>query len=229
MTEGFPTIVFDELFHIGSLNAADKGTTHNRVSQEGNGLSVSLDPDAWMQIAKLGGNPIWVLRPTANNSFVDAHSLSESHWAMVMGWAQTQGLANPTEIIEVSWYDSEEDTRHAFHFDASVPGELERAQSELEDMEEQDGKLIRFSGWQTTPALNDRIGFSVSASMVKDMALTLYVEDVLFEAQGTQGVWWEDMLDVGAYSAPRGVIHHRTQASWVPTLAENNLERERVA
>ena len=75
----FPVLQFDDHCHIGTMKPSDKGRFHNKTSLEGNGLSVSEDPDAWRAIAKLGGFPTWSL--TRDGSlFVDAHALQESHW-----------------------------------------------------------------------------------------------------------------------------------------------------
>ncbi|WP_408903414.1 hypothetical protein [Methylobacterium radiotolerans] len=51
---GVPIIELGRVHHVGSLDPARWGSLH-RSSQEGPCLSVSLCPDAWTGIARLGG------------------------------------------------------------------------------------------------------------------------------------------------------------------------------
>ena len=44
---------------------------------------------------------------------------------------------------------------------------------------------------------------------VFDYVLPLYAEEL-----GYDGVWWEDILDIGKFSAPRGVIVPSKISSW---------------
>src|SRR3546814_7378418 len=85
-----PLVSFDALWHRGTMDAADKGCRGE--SHEGHGLSVSTDPDAWEEIAKLGGEPLWELSRDGNR-FLDAHGLSECHRRTMSDWAESEGLA----------------------------------------------------------------------------------------------------------------------------------------
>lgn len=242
MPIGWPTVVLDEVFHIGTLDPASKGQTHNTTSLEGSGLSVSVEPDAWREIARLGGNPTWELRSPEPRSFVDFHELKDEHWSAVMLWAESRGFVLSTEVIEVSWYDDECEERRAFVFDASQPKEVVSAQDEFDaliegnydDAEEAaadvDGpRMERHAAWRATPALNDRIGFDVSIGLVKDLALTVFVEDELYANEGFHGVWWMDNLDVGNLSAPRGVIHAAALPAWEREMLDDGLGSDRRA
>lgn len=223
----WPIIQQDEVFHIGTLDPNMKFKTHNATSLEGNGLSVSVDPDAWRSIARLSEHPTWSMtcRPAA--CFVDIHALTEAHWTNVLGWATDNGLVSPTEAIEVSWYDSEADQRVFTLFDATKPREAERAQAEYEDLVDSESEMKTSFSWMATPEMNERIGFKVDLGLVKDLALTMYCEDVLFDREGVHGVWWEDDLNPGAYSAPRGVIHARALPRWTSECIDGP-KRERA-
>lgn len=225
----WPTLAFDEVFHVGSMRPEMKGRTHNATSQEGNGLSVSRDPQAWTEIAKLGGEPTWSLKPAPGNQrcadFLDAHALTPQEWAVVTDWAQSVQLLQPARLVEISWLDEEADARRSMVFDLDDPRDAQAAQQEHESLiegaeDESDVQRIEFAGWRATPALNARMGFAVPLGLQNDLALTAYVEDVLFDAHGIHGVWWLDEVDVQALSAPRGVIHRKALSHWQATVVQ---------
>src|SRR3546814_10515345 len=97
-----PLVSFDALWHRGTMDAADKGCRGE--SHEGHGLSVSTDPDAWEEIAKLGGEPLWELSRDGNR-FLDAHGLSECHRRKMSDWAESEGLAVRADAWRWSRYD----------------------------------------------------------------------------------------------------------------------------
>jgi hypothetical protein len=200
------------------MDPSHKYATHNSTSLEGAGLSVSLHPEEWRQIAKLGGNPTWSLRMAGgmDAEFLDVHSLSDQHWVAVMDWACRHGFATKTQVIRVGWYDSEVDDFCAFTYPTSDPAKVAEAKAEYEALKEfdDDATYEVVDGFEATQALNERIGFAVESSLVSDMALTLYVESVLATSDGIQGLWWSDELDVHAYSAPRGVISLNALDQW---------------
>lgn len=220
-------IQLDKLYHVGIFDSKLKGTTHNASSQEGNGLSVSIHPEEWREIARLGEDPLWELEPKDAGVFVDHHALTDAHWQRVMEWATENGYATPTQVVRASWHDEELDERRYFEFDLSEPDAMERAQAEADDREDDDPRIEKHAGWKSTTALDERIGYALETSMVQSMVLTLYTEDVLYATDKAQGVWWEDTLDVQGLSAPRGVIHLQALSTWAskqveaPTLDED--------
>jgi len=210
----WPLITPHLVYHVGLLDPALKGATHNATSLEGNGLSVSMNPEAWRQIARLGDHPTWSLSHDSAR-LIKARSLTKAQWSVVMTWAQAQGLATIAETVDVSWFDDEAGERRKFSFDLSVPGEEAAAMEEFEGLDDvQDPKMERLRAWKATPLLSERIGFDIDVSLTADLALTLYCEDVLFESDAVHGVWWDDELNVAALSAPRGVIHRRALNDW---------------
>lgn len=219
-TKRWPTIDYAELFHVGTFDPAQKSKTHNATSLEGNGLSVSLHPGAWREIARLGEEPTWILRPAESQAFLDVRALDDTHWAASMQWAVAEQLAVPTQTLEVSWYDEDADARCTMIFNGEDPKDYEAAQAELEFCEGGSPELHQRSSFKATPALDARIGFPVDIACVRDMVITLYVEDVLHETLGLQGCWWADELDVYSHSAPRGVIHAKALAEWQRAVFE---------
>lgn len=211
MNSIWPTLAMHEVYHVGGMDASQKYATHNQISQEGNGLSVSLDPLAWRKIAKLGGQPVWILSTAAPAKFLDARALTPQAWQEILQWAQSQGLVQMAMKFKVSWYDSEMD-KHFF----STYGDMPAAQAEFDGYlaDGMEPAMMPVDVWVATPAMCDRIGFSVPDGFVENLALTLFAEDVLFESQDVHGVWWADQLDVSNYLAPRGVIHLRALRVW---------------
>lgn len=77
---------FPSLIHIGSLNPGDK----RGFSHEWQGLSVSLHPDAWEQIARLAG-PRWELS-VPGNRFVDFHALDDAARDRIVAWGVERAI-----------------------------------------------------------------------------------------------------------------------------------------
>jgi hypothetical protein len=88
---GFPLVLRPKLWHIGTLDAANKGTD----SYEGAGVSVSLDPMKWAKIARIGITPLWQAEK-ANGTFLNNKALTDDHRAIMAAWAVEQGLIAPS-------------------------------------------------------------------------------------------------------------------------------------
>lgn len=221
-----------KVFHLGTMDPQIKGRTHNACSLEGNGLSISTHPEAWREIARLGGEDKWELcREGAK--FVDLRSLGQEHLDAVIQWAQQQGLVEMVPVAQVS-YDGEypgEGFRTVAFFDMTCPEQQRMAKDELEAIEpEEHPRMETVDMPRATLAMNERVGFKVPMGHVGDIALTLYAEDVLHESLGLDGVWWEDDLSPADLSAPRGVIHLRALSSWqIEKVQERSLERRCAA
>jgi hypothetical protein len=199
-----PTRRCDEVFHIGTLDAADKGSVFSS-SYEGHGLSVSECPEEWERIAELGGLPWWELsRP--GGRFADAHMLDEEQRACVEAWGIGQGLVERVLAYKVSWYDSDrEDSVYMLFIDET---EARDELGEAEDEERQDRKLEKVEVLQGTTLLDSDMGFSTGLDCF-DFLLITYVE----KETELDGVWWDDILD-GDLSAPRGVIFPERVSAW---------------
>src|SRR3546814_17511865 len=94
------------MLHVLSHSAPTRRSSD--LGQEGHGLSVSMDPDAWEVIAKLGGEPLWELSRDGNRG-LDAHGLSECHRRKRSDWAESEGLAVRADAWRWSRYDDEAD------------------------------------------------------------------------------------------------------------------------
>jgi hypothetical protein len=192
-----PVKNFQKLFHVGSLDASHK----DLGSYEGSGISVSLHPNEWRQIANLSGN-IWQCIKL-NNKFIDFYKLSKKSKAVIEEWAIRSGLAIPKTSWRVSFYDDEDDENKYFTFydENKAKEEAESFDTEPEKIE---GTLV------STPRLAHRMLQRIDGVECFDLIVVAYAEDVM----KYDGVWWNEKLNVSNLSAPRGVIVPSMVSSW---------------
>lgn len=184
-----PRLTIARVFHIGTLNAADKGVVYPH-SHEGHGLSICLDPDEWERIARLGGLPRWSLT-CDDGSFLDAHALGERGRRRIADWGIAQGYVARARALRVRWWDSEDRCEYQ-----SLFGDLAEARDEAALME---GTVRSVVVLEATGRLDERIHMSAGRDCL-DQLLGVWVE----ETTDLDGVWWQD--EYRALSAPRGMI-----------------------
>lgn len=204
-----PTLTFPELYHVGSLNAEEKGND----SYEGAGLSVSVHPNAWRRIARIGGETWKVTK--AGNQFLNYHETTPEQHAEMVKWAVKQGYAEPTTYWSVSYYDDEWDEERVFYCDSREEAEEEAEGYDTDQIEEHPNKL------RGTEKLMQRCKVNKSHMQHPDhLIATVFADDVL----GLDGVWWEDTFDPSRLSAPRGVIFPDKVASFHFEKAEQAFD-----
>lgn len=202
-TGSLPVVKHTRLWHIGTLNAQRAGTN----SHEGPGLSVSVHPASWRQIAQLGGRAWWELN-NPSGVFLDFHKAKRDAKlkARVTDWALKKGLVEEGCVYTVSHFDDEMDTTLT-----SSHTDREEARIEAEAYE------VRARKKRTlvpTPAMTKRSRHSTPPlAFVLDFAFAFYAHD---ECPALDGVWWSDQLNPNNYSAPRGVIFDRAVSRWAP-------------
>jgi hypothetical protein len=205
--QGFPLKTVGFVFHVGTMDSDQKGATHNRTSLEGNGLSVSIHPKEWTQIARLGGQPTWQLKPLGRYiSFLDFHALSAENRDIISAWAVEKGLLRQTKLATITWNDDELGGNVSSTYDIGTPKSLIEARNQFNGYEEGEANWSESYGLVATAILDRRIGFPAPTGGAFAMAATCFVEDVLSTETHVDGVWWAEDLDPGRYSAPRGVI-----------------------
>jgi hypothetical protein len=190
---------FKTLFHVGTMNPEDKGITY-KYSYEGNGLSVSLEPERWIQIAKLGGFPTWKLHNNKNTSFLDFHSLSDQQIEEIKEWGKD--LFTEVECYLVESYNEEEE-QCFFSFDTRAEAEEEARDFDNSVDEHLISSTTRI---KASDLLKERVNIRDN-----DCALDLVISEWA-EAHGFDGIWWED--EYGYYSCPRGVIFKDRVNQW---------------
>lgn len=191
-----PTIKFDELHHVGTLDPEAKW--NKGTSYEGSGLSVSRHPDEWRRIARLGEAQTWTF-DTSDITLVDAHAISEVEVEVILEWAESTGLVERTQGWAVTWYDDELDS------DVSI------IVTDPADVafygDEEDHDIVETLTVVPTARMHEMVGFEVPDALAADQAVICYFES---EHPDIDGIWWEDRLDPDALSAPRGVIFRRS-------------------
>jgi hypothetical protein len=187
-----PVREFLAVTHIGTLNTEDRKT----MSYEGDGLSVSVDPDAWEYIARLGGSPWWTLTSTDGGPlrFLDAHALTDAQTDAIHEWAASHGLVTRGTAYRVYFWDDE--------LDGEVFQMTSRVEAETEAEDRDDARIETVDAWLPTASFTSR-GRCVDLSDTPDIVLATWVEQA---RPDLHGVWWNDTLDPVILSAPRGVI-----------------------
>lgn len=193
-----PLRALSRVCHIGTLNPAEKGT----FSHEAHGLSVSLDPEEWEMIAKLGGRP-WHLLARPGGVFLDYWALGRRARRQITRWGVEHKLVSTSYVHARSWWDDElKDTMRSLH--------ATRADAVADDDEHDAHRCIsRVVTHPGTAALQKRTGMSARDLDAFDALLVCYVED---EHPDIDGVWWADSH--GPLSAPRGCIVPARLAHW---------------
>jgi hypothetical protein len=188
--QSMPVRSFRKLWHVGTMDILLK----RRGSHEGTGLSVSTEPEAWKQINKgHTAGPTWELTK-AGNQFLNMHSLSARSRKRIADWGIAHRLVKASALYRYEYRDDELDDTVYSDFPTRIEAENEASAPE---------EVTEVQGLIATSKLLLRVSEdSLSPVMVPDFLATLFAEQEL----KIDGVWWQDILDPLAYSAPRGVI-----------------------
>lgn len=228
VTASFPRASLATVTHVGSLRPSDKGRQGD--SYEGDGLSFSKHPQAWVEIAHLGGQPWWEA-DMSHLRVLDGHaSLKDPQLrAVVEDWAQAQGWATRVTAHKVTWLDTEINRRMSVWCATA-----EEARREAESCE---GRARIVKAWAPTQALLDRLGHKHTPPDVANPHTDQAFLTVWAQEHGWDGMWWADRLRPKALSAPRGVIFPTSlnRVTWTPSpqspppVAEAPRQRRRVS
>lgn len=199
---GFAFRSFKKLWHVGDMNPKSK----QPGSLEGSGLSVSIHPEEWKEIAEIGG-ATWEL-VKAGNKFLNFHRLSKAQRKQITAWGVQNGFV---EEVAIGWrwvyFDSEAEEERYMEFATE-----QEAREEMEGQGEGEVVPAKGSSMKGTEKLKQRTKNPRADDMVVafDLLVTVYAEDEL----DCDGVWWEDTFDPAGLSAPRGVIFVGKLSSW---------------
>lgn len=191
-----PTRELELVYHVGTLRPEDKG----RRSYEGDGLSVSLHPEEWAAIARLG-DTIWALH-RAGARFLLAHRLDEDQRAGVISWGAARGWV----VHRRGWQISLDDDELGGRVSLRCLDEDEAAAEEASGAAE----IVACDVLVATPLFED---LTVQDGTIDpyDPLLAAWVARTRPELDG---VWWDDRYDPAAYSCPRGVIAPGSLHRW---------------
>lgn len=137
---GLPVLTLDEVFHVGTLDFADRAAW----SYEGDGLSVSVHPEEWAQIARLG-HAVW--RVTRSDEapfrFVDFHAVTADDRDLLRGYALSQGWMAQQVVWQVTF-----DTESGGQSTLICNTEADAA----EEAEGLDATIAATWAWRSTPS-----------------------------------------------------------------------------
>jgi len=191
---GFAFKSFAKLWHVGSMNPKDK----RPGSYEGAGLSVSVHPEDWQQIAEIGGD-LWELSKKGNK-FVNFHRMTKAQKQTIAQWGVQNGYVQHVEVWRATWYDDEREENVYADFLTQ-----QEAQAESDKV-----KLVK-NQLQGTDKLKQRThNPNTDTTVAFDLLVTVYAEEQL----ECDGVWWDDNYNPENLSAPRGVIFPNKLSTW---------------
>lgn len=219
-----PVLNLPVVYHVGTLDPGRRGQQW-AGSYEGAGLSVSLCPEAWEQIARLGGSP-WHACVRHDALYLDLMAMDDALLAEIQVWARDAGLIEQRAMWK-SWYWDEERENWSYLLSETREDaicQLQGVQEPDEDPEafldrmneEEEGNLpsgasslvedlfVYVLSEQGMRRAGQRFGQDQDAT---DMAIMFWAEDVLRAIMPeVVGVWWNERYDPNTLSAPRGAI-----------------------
>lgn len=190
-------IINEELYHIGDLNHKKQRIN----SYESDTLSVSLHPDDWIKIAKLGGKNKYILSKK-DAKFLDIVSaeIDALFLKEVNEWGLDKGYITTDKIYKNTWYDDEIDCEMFTLHDS-----YEEALKEC--MEEENISTI--NGIFPTELLNKERNHGEKIELINTQRFLLF--QYAKEEMKLDGIWIDSILDPNNYQAPAGGIFNMTE------------------
>jgi GNAT superfamily N-acetyltransferase len=205
----FPTRSFKKLWHVGTMDITKK----RKGSHEGDGLSVSPNPEAWEQINPFTGGDHWELTKPGN-LFLDFYRMNKAHKQELTEWGVRQGYVEAAGTWKYCYYDDEMEDTVCSEYPTLEQALSESGYDSLEEAKAEGIEITQDSeGLIPTQKFNTRMGENVEQAFTLDFLAMVYAEDML----KIDGVWWNETLDVSRYSAPRAVIFNAKIPSWKAT------------
>jgi hypothetical protein len=214
---GVPIIELGRVYHVGSLEPALRGSLH-RSSQEGPCLSVSLCPDAWTGIARLGGSDLFALERDGG-VFLDVHAAmaDASLRETIVRWAEAEGLIAFRERWKAWSFDDETEEWTYFTLDSRADAEAEVDEFATGP---DGGPAIELSmGYVATEELGRRLGCGrFDDAFTLDFATMAWARDAapILTGRTFDGVWFREEYAPERLSAPRGGIFPDALPGWTP-------------
>lgn len=203
----FPQRLIGNLYHVGTMDIAKK----SKFSHEGNGLSVSNCPDAWRRITKGLTHGKTFMLWKRSMKLLDFYILTAEEKTEIQRWAVSNGYVEEATLYKsITWNEFGEEF---FSLYESYEEALTEADNEEERVQPVDGLL-------PTQKMKDTSMVHIELLQVRDFITALYTEQVL----NYDGIYWDELLDEGVYSAPRGVIFNSKLPSFTVTCIDEDSE-----
>jgi hypothetical protein len=204
-----PVKKINKVYHVGTMELEKKA----EFSLEGSGLSVSVNPEEWRTIARLGSVPTYVLRKN-DGVFVNFKKLGKSVKDEIIQWGVSNGYVETKTTYMYYYFDEE--------LGEEVYMEFPTYEEALEEADEDETQIkINRSGIIPTVRLHRETQQSrIEPIQCFELLLTVYVEG----NTDYDGVWWDEQLDILNYSAPRGVLFNTRLDKWTVERVEKKNE-----
>ncbi len=232
--DAIPVIRIPKVFHLGTLDPSQLGANSGGSSQEGRCLSVSLCPNAWSEIARLGDELHELRRQDGVFLDVMAVLVDPASRRDVLEWGVREGYAR-VERLWRSWRYDDEAEEWRYMLCVSEREAVEEAGAYVDadyaaaaDVPGPDGSpgIEPVELPVAERKLSDLTGFSGRADEDATDALAVAFAIVAVpERTGVEldGVWWREDYAPHLLSAPRGGIFPERVAGWRPR--REGLER----
>lgn len=203
------------VYHVGDLSGERKKP---HISYEGKGISISVHPNTWLQIMRGDG--------AATHETLHTYELANPHGEFY--------YIDPTKPLQV-----ERDWCLENQFVRDVPGyrvtytnefgdtsrmEFYSKETALIEAESRNGKIDPATILSLGPK---GISYWLDAfRQPPESADPIVIEGLLpvwyAEANGFDGVWWDEEFDPQNYSAPRGVVFQNQLDGWEKTIHQTS-------
>ena len=182
-------MLIGDLYHVGTMDLSKK----SRFSLEGNGLSVSNCPDAWCAITEGFTHGDYFKLSKPDLQLLDYYALTSEEVEEIQNWAIQHGYVLRGSLYKsISWNEEGSECYSLFQsFDEA-----------LMEADEDEERVIMVPGLLPTQKLLDQSLVQVELLHIPYIITELYTEQVL----NYDGIYWDEVLDISSYSAPRGVI-----------------------
>jgi hypothetical protein len=198
-----PTKQLDNIFHVGTLDLSNK---RDRNYEGNNGLSVTTEPNAWRRInrGQTFGNTNELSK--SDGLFIDAHNIDDKTREKLFEWGVLKGYLVHATKYTVTYFDDEMDCDLQSQFstlaDAQEEAESYEVEPETKSTFSPTEKMLKIIGKE-----NDDI------SLIIGIYAQLHTK--------TDGVFWDDNLDVIRYSAPRGILFQSKLNEWSHSIVQD--------
>jgi hypothetical protein len=203
-----PTLEFESVVHIGS---SDIRPVPSRVtnSQEGCLLSVSVHPDVWRRIARLGGGAWTKLSFPYPLRFVDLPESLETNRDEILAAGFAGDLITEATFWKSFHTDEEGEEGHFLH--------ATKEEADAEDGVRDPERAQVFLSTETLSCFWCGSPKKISPFFTLSALVAFLVKD----DPAIHGVWWNDFFDPCSLSAPRGGIFQDR----IPLLTQEITDR----
>jgi hypothetical protein len=219
-----PIRKINQIFHWGSLDPKNVG--ENGSSHEGNCLSASLCPEAWLGIAKLGNNPLHAMSSPCG-IFVDLYALMERDEFCSQRKAMLDDLLASGHIesgvgFKVWGTNEEGEPRYATY---STRNE---AEYEAEFGGDEDATIEEVLQLVGTQLLIDQLGITPQSALMcgEEYGLISWLRQRAIEGAAIDGVFFNDDFDPLYLSAPIFAVFPERVPRWGFSPAELDVDDE---